>query len=51
MTYLDNIKVNIIGIKELLKSKKKIKRALDLVDVENLRLRLKLKRSKDDAFR
>lgn len=39
-------KVNIIGIDELIKTKEKAKRALDESDIKNLKLRLKIKRSK-----
>lgn len=40
----ENIRVNIIGIDDLIKSKVKAKRDLDLRDVDMLKLRLKLKR-------
>lgn len=43
-TTFDKIKVNIIGIKELIKLKKKTKRPLDKIDIESLRYRLKTKR-------
>ena len=42
----EGIKVNIIGIKELIKSKEKTKRDYDLKDIESLKLKLKLKRRK-----
>lgn len=41
----DGIKVNIIGIKELIKSKKKTKRQIDAGDLESLRYVLKKKPS------
>lgn len=41
---LEDIKVNILGINELLKSKEKAKRPLDAVDIESLKCKLKLKR-------
>lgn len=42
----EGIKVNIMGINELIKSKKRIKRKIDVFDVEKLRyiLRKKLTR-------
>ena len=43
-TTFDKIKVNIIGIKELIKLKKKTKRPIDKMDVESLRYRLKAKK-------
>ena len=39
----DGIRVNILGINELIKSKKNTKRPVDLVDIENLENSLKLK--------
>jgi len=42
----EGIKTNIIGINELIRSKKQTKRPLDSVDIENLRYRLKLRKSK-----
>jgi len=42
ITTFDNIKVNIIGIKELIKSKEKTKRFMDKIDVKNLYLKLKI---------
>lgn len=41
-TPFNNIKVNIIGIKELIRSKAKTKRPLDKADVESLEKRLKI---------
>lgn len=40
----NGIKINIIGINELLKSKEKTKRDYDIKDIENLKLMLRLKR-------
>jgi DNA-directed RNA polymerase delta subunit len=40
-TKFDNIKANIIGLKELIKSKEKLKREIDIVDLKNLRYVLK----------
>jgi len=44
ITTFDNIKVNIIGIKELIKSKEKTKRFMDKTDVKNLYLKLKIEK-------
>jgi len=46
ITTLEGIKVNILGIKELIKSKEKVKRHLDLADIEVLKYKLRLKRRK-----
>lgn len=43
-TFIDDIKVNIIGMKELLKSKAMANRPADLIDIENLKLKLRFKR-------
>lgn len=42
-TKFDNIKVNIIGLRELIKSKKKTKREMDAIDVKVLEYILKKK--------
>lgn len=42
----ENIKVNIIGINELIRSKRETKRPMDAADIENLKLRLKLGKRK-----
>lgn len=42
-TKFDNIKVNIIGLKELIKSKQKTKRDMDATDVKTLRYILRKK--------
>lgn len=48
ITYFDRIKVNILGLNELIKSKEKMKRHLDLADIEALNYKLKLmKRRKE----
>ena len=41
ITTFDNIQVNIIGIDELIKSKEKIKRTQDMLDLKSLRYTLK----------
>lgn len=40
----DGVKVNIVGIKELIESKKATKRSMDFVDIENLKLSRKLRK-------
>lgn len=45
-TKIDNIETNIIGIEELLDSKEKIKRPVDLIDIKNLNLKLRLRKRK-----
>ncbi|MDP3732401.1 MAG: nucleotidyltransferase [Candidatus Omnitrophota bacterium] len=40
----DGVKVNIMGIKELIESKKATKRRMDIVDIENLKLSKKLRK-------
>jgi len=42
----DGIKVNIIGIDELLKSKKRLKRHSDIADLDSLKSSLRLKKKK-----
>ncbi|MBL7081075.1 MAG: hypothetical protein ISS44_00700 [Candidatus Omnitrophica bacterium] len=46
ITTFDGIKLNIIGINELIESKKKAKRDMDLIDIKSLRYRLKIKKEK-----
>jgi len=46
ITTLEGIRVNIIGINELIKSKRKMRRYFDLADIEALKFKLKLKRRK-----
>ena len=46
ITTFDDIKVNIIGIDELIYSKKTAKRPTDLVDIESLQLGLKQRKKK-----
>jgi predicted nucleotidyltransferase len=45
-TKIEGIGVNIIGVKELIASKKKTKRPLDLADAQNLLQSIKLKKRK-----
>lgn len=42
----DGIKVNVIGINELIESKKKIKRKMDIIDIENLQCSLRLRKKR-----
>ena len=42
----DGIKVNIIGINELIESKKRARRHMDITDIQSLRYRLRLKKRK-----
>ncbi|MBM3248577.1 MAG: hypothetical protein FJZ10_04055 [Candidatus Omnitrophica bacterium] len=43
---LNGEKANLIGVEELIKSKKKAKRKIDLIDVENLQLKLRLQKGR-----
>jgi len=44
MTVYDEVRVNIIGLKELIKSKKKAERPSDMIDITQLQYRVKLQR-------
>ena len=44
MTVYDEVRVNIIGLKELIKSKKKAARPWDMIDITQLQYRVKLQR-------
>lgn len=44
ITTFEGVKVNIVGIKELIRSKQNSKRPLDLADIESLKSRLKIKK-------
>ncbi len=46
IVFFDKIKVNVIGIRELIKSKERANRLMDKVDVENLYYKLKTKKEK-----
>lgn len=42
----DGVKVNIIGIKELIESKRKTRRYMDIIDIESLKLGRKLRKKR-----
>ena len=43
-TKIDEVETNIIGMRDLVKSKERVSRPADLIDIANLKLGLKLKR-------